>query len=97
MSRFLSESQVGRVQFIVTSNSLKWVKKAINFKSIADQLSRTSTKDKVDVDAVYSEGHNAGFDLALLSVCDGVIMSTGTYGWWGAWRLACQQDHHLLQ
>ena len=85
MSRFLNESQGGPVQFIVTTDSLKWVKKAINFTSIADQLNRTSTKNKVDVNVVYSEGHDAGFDLAVLSVCDGVIMSTGTYGWWGAW------------
>ena len=85
MSRFLNESQGDRVQFIVITDSLKWAKKAINFKSIAEQLNQTSRNEKVDTDVVYSEGHNAGFDLALLSVCDGVIMSTGTYGWWGAW------------
>jgi len=84
MSRFLSESHGGRVQFIVTTDSLQWVKEAIDFTSIADQLNRTSTKT-VDMNVVYSEGHDAGFDLALLSVCDGVIMTTGTYGWWGAW------------
>jgi len=90
MSRFVSEQRQrggGRIQFIVTSDSLQWVKKAINFTSIADQLNRasSSTKNEVVVDVAHSEGHDAGFDLGLLSLCDGVIMSTGTYGWWGAW------------
>jgi len=89
MSRFVSEQQLtggGRIQFIVTSDSVTWVK-AINFTSIADQLNRTSSsmKDEVVVDVAHSEGHDEGFDIGLLSLCDGVIMSTGTYGWWGAW------------
>ena len=72
-----------RVQFIVASNSQDWVKLAINFSSIAYQLSRTLSD--VVVDVKHSEGRDAGFDLALLSACDGVIISTGSYGWWSAW------------
>jgi len=34
------------------------------------------------VDVTYSEGHDAGSDLALLSLCDGLIIS---YSWWAAW------------
>jgi len=71
MSRFVGQQEGRgpvRVQFIVTSDSLSWVKKSINFTSIVDQLSRTSPN--VDVDVVHSEGHDAGFDLALLSLCD---------------------------
>jgi len=94
MARFLSEDQalVPRrsldhrrrfVQFIVTSDSLNWVKASINFTDISHQLNSSSSN--VDIDVTYSEGHDAGFDLGLLSLCDGVIMSTGTYGWWGAW------------
>ena len=80
MSRFISQLQDQvhgeRIQFIVTSDSLTWVQTAINFTSIAHQLNRTSpsTKNEAIVDVDHSEGHDAGFDLALLSVCDGVIM-----------------------
>ena len=60
MSRFLNQQQQqqgdgARVQFVVTTDSLAWVKKAINFTSIADQLNRTSTKSEIDVDVSYSE------------------------------------------
>jgi len=74
MSRFVGQqrrrrqAQPARVQFIVTSDSLAWAKSAINFTSIAHQLNRTSPD--VDVDVAHSEGHDAGFDLALLSLCD---------------------------
>ena len=94
MSRFLRRDQahVSRrtvgprrrmVQFIVTSDSLSWVRTSINFTDIARKLN--SSTSNVNVDVTYSESHDAGFDLGLLSLCDGVIMSTGTYGWWGAW------------
>jgi galactoside 2-L-fucosyltransferase 1/2 len=33
----------------------------------------------------YSIGQDATVDLALMSMCGGVIQTTGTYGWWGAW------------
>ena len=87
MSRFVSMQQhVGRVQFIVMTNSPEWVKTAINFTSIGQQLNRNSSSTKeVVVDVAHSEGHDPGFDLAIMSVCDGVIISTGSYGWWGAW------------
>ena len=93
MLRFVKQQQgrgqqPGRVQFIVTSDSLDWVKTVIDFAFIVDKLNRStsaSTRQEVVVDVVHSEGHDAGFDLALLSLCDGVIMSTGSYGWWGAW------------
>lgn len=77
------KKQPVHIQFIVASNSLAWVKAAINFTSIAHQLRRTLSD--VALDVTYSEDHDAGFDLALLSKCDGLIISTGSYGWWSAW------------
>ena len=32
----------------------------------------------------YSEGHDAAVDLAILSMCDHMIMSGGTFGWWAS-------------
>ena len=69
----------------MTSDSLDWVRWNINFTSIVDRLNLASFENQVDVAVAHSEGHDAGFDLAMVSRCDGVIMSTGTYGWWGAW------------
>ena len=36
-------------------------------------------------DVVFSVRHDAGEDLAILSRCDHMIVTVGTYGWWGAW------------
>ena len=33
----------------------------------------------------FTDGETAAFDLAVLSKCDGVIISTGSFGWWAAW------------
>jgi len=43
-------------------------------------------KDNVIGDHVlYSEGHKDYEDLAILSHCDHVIISVGSFGWWAAW------------
>ena len=36
-------------------------------------------------DLVFSKFDNPIIDLTLLSMCDHVIMTIGTFGWWGAW------------
>jgi galactoside 2-L-fucosyltransferase 1/2 len=70
-----------RLQFFVTSDSIEWVQKTLNLTSIGTSLNSSST----DIEVTYSTNHSAGFDLITLTKCDVVIMTTGTYGWWGAW------------
>ena len=36
-------------------------------------------------DSVHSPFDDPGVDLAILSLCDHVIITAGTFGWWGAW------------
>lgn len=62
-------SRFSNVIFIAASNDLAWVKK---------ELHNTS-------DTIFSEDFDSGEDLALLSSCDHLIMSTGTFSWWAAW------------
>lgn len=66
-----------RVQFVVSSDDCAWAR-----EHIADAIGLSS-----DAVSVTSTGSNntAGQDFAVLSMCDHVIMSTGTYGWWAAW------------
>lgn len=63
-----------RVQFVVASNDYKWTRQNV-----------AVGKHHSSVSVIYSVGHSSGQDLAILSSCDHVIMSTGTFGWWAAW------------
>jgi len=61
-----------RVQFVVTSDDIRWCQKHMEFNSSS-------------VNVTFSVGHNTGQDLALLASCDHIVMTTGTYSWWAAW------------
>jgi len=37
------------------------------------------------LNVTFLETLSAGKDMAILSSCQHVIMSTGSYGWWAAW------------
>ena len=75
------------VQFVVTSDNVDWVRTHLRLDQIIAGYGRS-------VNLVYSTSADAGFDLALLSACDDVIMSTGTYGWWAGWLAAGTTVYH---
>ena len=58
-----------KVKFIVATNDKAWA---------------TETFKSNDTD-VITHSKSAPEDLAILGACDGVIMSLGTFSWWGAW------------
>jgi galactoside 2-L-fucosyltransferase 1/2 len=59
----------GNVKFVVVTNDRNWCKYNLEDK---DTHIVTHTKNAIE-------------DLSILSECDGVIMSIGTFSWWGAW------------
>ena len=69
------------VQFVVTTDDLDWTQTHLRLDQIVTRYGLSAT-------LVYSTSIDAGFDLALLSACDDIIMSTGTYGWWAGWLAA---------
>ena len=58
-----------KVRFIVATNDRSWANKT--FSS--------------DDTQVITHSKSGPEDLAILSSCDGVIMSLGTFGWWGGY------------
>lgn len=65
------------IQFIVVSTDSRWSRENIIFDS--------SSSSSSDVNVTYSPVHSAAVDLAILSFCDHVIASTGTFGWMAGW------------
>ncbi|KAH3691101.1 hypothetical protein DPMN_194061 [Dreissena polymorpha] len=57
--------------FVFSSNGMDWVKYNFN--------------NDTNLKMAFLEGNPAAVDMAVLSLCDHSIVSTGTYGWWAAW------------
>ena len=65
---------------------------AIGYRNDSDVISTTTTATTTTATTttskavvVFSEGHRAEEDLAILSSCNHTIMSVGTYGWWAGY------------
>ena len=61
-------AKYGDIQFVVSSNDVEWCKKQSFF----------------DEAHIITENHSSIQDMAILSNCDHVIVSIGTFGWWSA-------------
>ena len=59
------------------SDDIDWVKKVVQNLNLVTNYP--------NLKVVYSTGHDAAFDLCLLSKCNASIISTGTFSWWSAW------------
>jgi len=75
-------SKYKRVQFIaiaIEAECQTWTKRNLFYKEV------TSENSDVEVTMTYAFNHTYGQDMAIMAACDHVIISTGTFGWWGAW------------
>ena len=66
------EAKYENLIFIVCSDDMEWSKKVLG-------------KRPTTATVVFSEGHEAIEDLAILSYCNHSVVTVGTFGWWGAW------------
>lgn len=69
-------SRYPHVQFVAISTDKAWTMTNIIY-------SNKSRSNNVIVH--YAFGHSAQQDMAIMAACDHVIISSGTFGWWGAW------------
>ncbi|XP_052221533.1 galactoside alpha-(1,2)-fucosyltransferase 1-like [Dreissena polymorpha] len=60
--------------FIICSDDIPWVKKAISDQGHIS-----------DYTYVFMENNPPNVDLAVLSLCNQTIATTGTFSWWAAW------------
>ncbi|XP_053378733.1 galactoside alpha-(1,2)-fucosyltransferase 1-like [Mercenaria mercenaria] len=42
-------------------------------------------KENIKRKVVFSNFKDSGYDLALMTLCDHVVVTSGSFGWWGAW------------
>ena len=79
-STWLTSSDQDPIHVIVASEDPEWVEKNIR----ADMFNGS-------VEVTVSRNHSAGEDLAILSSCDHLIQSTGTFGHFAAYLLTWNQ------
>lgn len=63
-----------RIHLVVTSDDIDWTKE--NFATLGT---------KNDVRLTFSENNTGPVDLAILTSCHSLVLSSGTFGWWAAW------------
>jgi len=85
MQYFIDRYQ--RVQFVIASEDQQWVRtslRAMFNQSVALDAENSLILDD-DVLVTLSQNQSAAVDFAALTMCDGLVISTGSFGWWAAW------------
>jgi len=62
-------------RFVVLSEDVEWCKQQPHFVNNPTV-------------AILPVGRSGPVDMAILSLCDGIILTLGSFGWWGAWLAA---------
>lgn len=70
-------TRIRRVQFVAISQDVGWTMSNIVYNATANP--------KSEVNVTYVFGNAAWDDMAVMAACDHVIVSSGSYGWLGAW------------
>jgi len=60
-----------RHQFIVLTEDIAWCREQLFFMNNAVKI--------------MPAGRAGPVDMAILTLCDGIILTLGTFGWWGGW------------
>jgi galactoside 2-L-fucosyltransferase 1/2 len=63
------QSRYSNIHFIAASNGMQWTK--LNLPK--------------NISVSYLEGNTPAVDMAVLSSCDHMISTVGTFSWWSAW------------
>lgn len=77
------------VPVLVFSDDIEWCKKQSIFES--DRFSFSETEERLPVNSfITNQGYNKGalipyYDLCLMTLCNGGIISNSSFSWWGAW------------
>lgn len=64
------KSKFSKVQFVVLSDDIKWCK--ANLKTETGRIHFSPFKTQSE-------------DMALMTICHQVALTSGTFGWWGGW------------
>ncbi|KAF7630829.1 L-Fucosyltransferase, partial [Meloidogyne graminicola] len=76
MKYFIKNKNNTKIIFLIVSDNISWAKRNIK---IAEKNERISN--------VYYTSHYREIDMAILSKCNHLIISTGTFSWWSAYLL----------